>query len=82
MLCKSAIILWFCTHAPRFLCAQIKAAALHIEDEVRRLRELVTDDLIGGPLRNFLETEKRPCLTKPFSLGELRQAVQARFNAV
>ena len=36
----------------------------------------VTGDIIGDPLRNFLETEKRPCLNKPFTLGDLRQAVK------
>jgi signal transduction histidine kinase len=36
----------------------------------------VTGDLISDPLRNFLESEKRPCLAKPFSLGELRQVVR------
>ncbi len=44
--------------------------------EAARRMVFVTGDIIGEPLRNFLETEKRPCLNKPFSLGDLRQAVK------
>jgi len=44
-------------------------------DTCRRM-VFVTGDIIGDQLRNFLETEKRPCLTKPFSLGDLRAAVK------
>ena len=45
--------------------------------ESSRRMVFVTGDIIGDELRNFLDTEKRPCLTKPFTLGDLRQAVQA-----
>ncbi len=38
----------------------------------------VTGDIIGDQLKTFLETEKRPCLTKPFSLADLRQAVKTQ----
>ncbi|HEV2693911.1 MAG TPA: ATP-binding protein [Verrucomicrobiae bacterium] len=44
--------------------------------EICRRMVFVTGDIIGDQLRTFLETEKRPCLTKPFSLGELRAAVK------
>jgi signal transduction histidine kinase len=44
--------------------------------ETCRRMVFVTGDIIGDQLRNFLETEKRPCLTKPFSLVDLRQAVK------
>src|SRR6185312_11916633 len=44
--------------------------------ETCRRMVFVTGDIIGDPLRAFLEAEKRQCLTKPFSLGELRQAVK------
>jgi signal transduction histidine kinase/CheY-like chemotaxis protein len=44
-------------------------------DAARRM-VFVTGDIIGDQLRNFLETEKRRCLNKPFTLGDLRQAVK------
>ena len=45
--------------------------------ESSRRMVFVTGDIIGDELRGFLDAEKRPCLTKPFTLGDLRQAVQA-----
>lgn len=36
----------------------------------------ITGDVINEPMRRFLETEKLPCLTKPFALPELRAAIQ------
>ncbi|HSY17389.1 MAG TPA: ATP-binding protein [Candidatus Acidoferrales bacterium] len=44
--------------------------------ETCRRMVFVTGDIIGDQLKTFLETEKRPCLTKPFSLGDLRAAVK------
>jgi signal transduction histidine kinase len=44
-------------------------------DNCRRMM-FITGDIIGEPLRHFLETEKRPCLSKPFSLAELRQTIK------
>jgi CheY-like chemotaxis protein len=35
----------------------------------------ITGDVINEPMRRFLETEKLPCLTKPFALPELRAAI-------
>jgi len=35
----------------------------------------ITGDVINDQMREFLETEKRPCLTKPFSLAELHRTV-------
>jgi signal transduction histidine kinase/CheY-like chemotaxis protein len=35
----------------------------------------ITGDVINEQMREFLETEKRPCLTKPFSLSELHTTV-------
>jgi two-component system NtrC family sensor kinase len=42
----------------------------------------ITGDVINDQMRNFLETEKRPCLTKPFTLSELHTTVEAVFKAV
>lgn len=36
----------------------------------------ITGDVINEQMRRFLETEKRPCLTKPFTLPELHSAVE------
>jgi len=36
----------------------------------------ITGDVINEPMRQFLEMEKLPCLTKPFALPELRAAIQ------
>ena len=45
--------------------------------EMCRRMVFVTGDVIGGPLRDFLETENRPIIAKPFSLGELRQTIKS-----
>jgi len=37
----------------------------------------VTGDVVNESLRQFLATEKRPCLAKPFRLAELRQILKA-----
>jgi two-component system, NtrC family, sensor kinase len=42
----------------------------------------ITGDVINDQMRHFLETEKRPCLTKPFTLSELHTTVEAIFNEV
>ena len=49
--------------------------------EISRRMVFVTGDIIGDQLKDFLETEKRPCLTKPFSLADLRQAVKDTLRA-
>jgi len=36
----------------------------------------ITGDVINKQMREFLEEEKRPCLTKPFTLAELRNAIK------
>ena len=35
----------------------------------------ITGDIINDQMRQFLETEKRPCLAKPFTLSELHTTV-------
>jgi two-component system NtrC family sensor kinase len=42
----------------------------------------ITGDVINDQMREFLESEKRPCLTKPFSLSELHSTVEAVLKAV
>lgn len=37
----------------------------------------VTGDVVNEPMRKFLEEEKRPCLTKPFALADLRNAIKS-----
>jgi two-component system NtrC family sensor kinase len=44
-------------------------------DNCRRVI-FITGDIMGDQLREFLATEKRPCLAKPFSLADLRQTIQ------
>ena len=68
------------------IICDLKMPGLNGRQVYERLREenplasrrmvFVTGDIIGDQLKNFLETEKRPCLTKPFSLADLRQAVR------
>jgi len=41
----------------------------------------ITGDVINEPMQNFLEQEKRPCLTKPFALAELRKAIKTVLSA-
>lgn len=40
----------------------------------------VTGDVINERMRQFLESEKRPCLSKPFVIGELRAAIRNVLN--
>lgn len=42
----------------------------------------ITGDVINDEMREFLETEKRPCLAKPFTLSELHSTVEAVLKAV
>ena len=42
----------------------------------------ITGDVINAQMRHFLETEKRPCLVKPFTLSELHTTVEAVLKAV
>jgi signal transduction histidine kinase len=41
----------------------------------------VTGDVINERMREFLEMEKRPCLSKPFVIGELRAAIRTVLKA-
>jgi len=41
----------------------------------------ITGDVINEPMRQFLESEKVPCLTKPFALPELRAAIRTVLKA-
>ncbi len=42
----------------------------------------ITGDVINDQMREFLETEKRPCLAKPFTLSELHTTVDTVLKAV
>jgi CheY-like chemotaxis protein len=42
----------------------------------------ITGDVINDQMRHFLETEKRPCLTKPFTLSELHTTVENTLKGV
>jgi len=42
----------------------------------------ITGDVINNQMRHFLETEKRPCLAKPFTLSELHTTAEAVLKAV
>ena len=37
----------------------------------------ITGDVINEPMRQFLESEKRPCLAKPFTFAEFHATLQA-----
>ena len=41
----------------------------------------ITGDVINEQMRQFLELEKVPCLTKPFALPELRAAIKTVLEA-
>ncbi|HUA39076.1 MAG TPA: ATP-binding protein [Candidatus Sulfopaludibacter sp.] len=41
----------------------------------------ITGDVINDEMRQFLETEKRPCLTKPFTLSELHTTAETVLKA-
>ncbi|HLX97048.1 MAG TPA: ATP-binding protein [Verrucomicrobiae bacterium] len=41
----------------------------------------ITGDVINEQMRRFLESEKVPCLTKPFALPELRAAIRTVLKA-
>jgi len=36
----------------------------------------ITGDMVNEPMRGFLEHEKRPCLAKPFTFDEVRDAIK------
>jgi CheY-like chemotaxis protein len=55
---------------------QVYEKLLEESPETCRRMIFVTGDVVGDQLRHFLETEKRPCIAKPFSLGELRQTMK------
>jgi signal transduction histidine kinase len=42
----------------------------------------ITGDVINDQMRQFLDSEKRPCLTKPFTMSELHTTVKAVLKAV
>jgi CheY-like chemotaxis protein len=37
----------------------------------------ITGDVINEPMRQFLESEKRPCLAKPFTFAEFHATLKA-----
>jgi len=41
----------------------------------------ITGDVVNEQMRQFLESEKLPCLTKPFALPELRAAIKTVLKA-
>jgi two-component system NtrC family sensor kinase len=41
----------------------------------------ITGDVINGRMREFLESEKRPCLSKPFVISELCSAIRTVLKA-
>ncbi len=44
--------------------------------QLARRMVFITGDVINDQMRQFLETEKLPCLTKPFALPDLRAAIK------
>jgi len=48
--------------------------------QLARRMVFITGDVINEQMRQFLETEKLPCLTKPFALPELRAAIKTVIN--
>ncbi len=74
------------------IVCDIKMPGLNGRQVYERLREespetcrrmiFVTGDVVGEQLRDFLATEKRPCLAKPFSLGDLRKAIKSALAAL
>jgi len=36
----------------------------------------ITGDMVNEQMRGFLEQEKRPCLAKPFTFDEVRDAIK------
>ncbi|MBZ5723176.1 MAG: response regulator [Acidobacteriia bacterium] len=55
---------------------QVYETLRHTNPRLCRRMIFITGDVINEPMRQFLETEKLPCLTKPFALPELRAAIQ------
>jgi two-component system NtrC family sensor kinase len=47
-----------------------------IKPNLRKRVIFVTGDVINERMRQFLETENRPCLSKPFVIGDLRTAIR------
>jgi CheY-like chemotaxis protein len=37
----------------------------------------ITGDVINDRMRKFLESQERPCLSKPFVIGDLRAAIRS-----
>ena len=52
-----------------------------INPQLCRRMVFITGDIINEPMRQFLELEKVPCLTKPFALPELRAAIKTVLKA-
>jgi two-component system, NtrC family, sensor kinase len=69
------------------IVCDLKMPGLNGRQVYERLREespekcrrmiFVTGDIISNQLRDFFEAENCPCLTKPFSLGDLRQTIRS-----
>jgi CheY-like chemotaxis protein len=49
--------------------------------QLARRMVFITGDVINEQMRQFLESEKLPCLTKPFALPELRAAIKTVLKA-
>jgi two-component system NtrC family sensor kinase len=49
--------------------------------KICRRMVFITGDVINEQMRQFLETEKLPCLTKPFALPELHAAIKMVLKA-
>jgi CheY-like chemotaxis protein len=52
-----------------------------IHPQLCRRMVFITGDVINEQMRQFLEAEKLPCLTKPFALPELRAAIKSVLEA-
>jgi signal transduction histidine kinase/CheY-like chemotaxis protein len=51
-----------------------------IKPNLRKRVIFVTGDVINERMREFLEAEQRPCLSKPFVIGDLRAAIRNVLN--
>jgi len=60
---------------------QIYERLSSINPNLRQRVIFVTGDVINERMREFLEAEKRPCLSKPFIISELRAAIRKVLKA-
>jgi DNA-binding response OmpR family regulator len=47
-----------------------------IKPDLRKRIIFITGDVINERMREFLKSEKRPCLSKPFVISELRAVIR------